>query len=82
MESKGPPETDTIQKQADAIVDEFPDASLESLATDLETDAKTHIESAATALALAMELRKRDAAGVRKWHGQRLGHLGGDFTQT
>ena len=67
MEPNGFPQTAIIQKQADEIVDEFPDASLESLASALETDAMTRNETAATALALAMELRKRDAAGVRKW---------------
>ena len=67
MEPNGPPQADLIQKQADEVVDKFPDASLESLAADLVTDAMNHKETAATALALAVELRMRAAAGVRKW---------------
>jgi hypothetical protein len=67
IEPNGPPPPDIIQKQADEVVDKFPDASLESLAVDLETDAVDHGETAEMALALAVELRMRASAGVRKW---------------
>ena len=69
MEPNGPPQADLIQKQADEVVDKFPDVPLESLAVDLETDAMNHSETAEIALALAVELRMRAAAGVRKWLG-------------
>jgi hypothetical protein len=67
MDDNGVPRPDMIQNQADEVVDKFPDASLESLAADLVTDAMNHKETASTALALAVELRMRAAAGVRKW---------------
>ena len=67
MKPNGHPQTEMIQKQADEVVDKFPDASLEYLASDLVADAMNHKETAATAMALAVELRMRAAAGVRKW---------------
>jgi hypothetical protein len=60
-----------IRRQADQLVDEYPDDALEILAADLESD--THDkEGLETARAIAAELRKRAAAGVRKWRGPRL----------
>jgi hypothetical protein len=53
MEPNGAPQPDMIQNQADEVVDKFPDASLESLASDLVADAMHHKETAAIAMALA-----------------------------
>jgi len=62
---------DVIRREADRIVDEFPEDTLEVLATDLEIDASDTYEDQAfdIALAIAAELRRRAAAGVRKWPG-------------
>jgi hypothetical protein len=61
-------QADMVRHQADKVVDEFPDDALEILAADLESDTE-HREGLATALAIATELRRRAAAGVRKWPG-------------
>jgi hypothetical protein len=61
-------QADMIRHQADKIVDEFPDDALAVLAADLESDTEDQ-EGLATALAIATELRRRSAAGVRKWPG-------------
>jgi hypothetical protein len=60
-----------IRQQADAVVDEYPDDALEVLAADLEADPADE-EGLQTALAVAAELRRRAAAGVRKWPGLRV----------
>jgi hypothetical protein len=59
-------QADMIRHQADKLVDEFPDDALGVLAADLESDTE-HQEGLARALAIAAELRRRAAAGVRKW---------------
>jgi hypothetical protein len=59
---------DAIRREADRIVDEFPNDAAEILATDLESDAYED-EAFGTVLAIAAELRRRAAAGVRKWPG-------------
>ena len=61
-------QADMIRHLADKLVDEFPDDGLAILAADLESDTE-HQEGLATALAIATELRRRAAAGLRKWHG-------------
>ena len=63
-----PSQADMIRRQADRIVDEYPDEELEILAADLENDTEDQ-EGLATALAIGTELRRRAAAGVRKWRG-------------
>jgi hypothetical protein len=67
--AKQPAPADVIRRQADRLVDEFPDDPLEILAADLEIEASDTYEDEAfeTALAVAAELRRRSAAGVRKW---------------
>jgi hypothetical protein len=61
-------QADLIRHQADKIVDEFPDDALGVLAADLESDTEQQ-EGLAIALAIATELRRRAAAGIRKWPG-------------
>jgi hypothetical protein len=61
-------QADMIRHQADRIVDEFPDEALGVLAADLESDTEDQV-GLATALAIATELRRRAAAGIRKWPG-------------
>ena len=63
-----PSQADMIRRQADRIVDEYPDQALEVLAADLESDTDDE-EGLETAMAIAAELRRRAAAGVRKWPG-------------
>jgi hypothetical protein len=67
--AKQPSPADVIRRQADRLVDDFPDDPLEILAADLEIEASDTYEDEAfeTALAVAAELRRRSAAGVRKW---------------
>jgi hypothetical protein len=69
--AKQPAPADVIRRQADRLVDDFPDDPLEIIAADLENEASDTYEDAAfeTALAVAAELRRRSAAGVRKWTG-------------
>ena len=63
-----PSQADMIRHQADRIVDEYPDEDLEILAADLEsgTDNEQGLEATR---AIATELRRRAASGVRKWRG-------------
>jgi hypothetical protein len=67
--AKQPASADVIRRDADRLVDEFPDDPLDTLAADLEIEASDTYEDQAfeTALAIAAELRRRAAAGVRKW---------------
>jgi hypothetical protein len=58
--------TEIIRRQADLIVDHYPDESLENLAADVEGDTADQ-EGLPIARAIAAELRRRAAAGVRKW---------------
>jgi hypothetical protein len=60
-----------IRRHADRPVDQFPDDPLEILAADLEVEASDTYKDEAfeTALATAAELRRRAAAGIRKWMG-------------
>ena len=69
--AKQPASADVIRREADRLVDEFPDDPLEVLAADLEIEASDSYEDEAfeTALAIAAELRRRANAGVRKWTG-------------
>jgi len=71
--AKQPSPADAIRREADRIVDQFPEDKLEVLATGLEIDASdTHEDEAfGTALAVAGELRRRASAGVRNWPGPR-----------
>ena len=59
-------QADMVRHEADKLVDEFPDDALGVLAAVLESDTEDQ-EGLATALAIATELRRRAAAGVRKW---------------
>jgi hypothetical protein len=61
-----------IQRSADLIVDEYPDEVLENLAADVESDTANQ-EGLPIARAVAAELRRRAAAGVRKWPGPKCG---------
>jgi hypothetical protein len=66
--TKAPSHAEMVRRQADTLVDEFPDCSLEILAADLESDPETH-EGFEMARAVAVELRRRAIAGIRKWTG-------------
>jgi hypothetical protein len=57
---------DIVRRHADRVVDEYPDDALEELATDLENDREDK-NGLPIVLATATELRRRAAAGVRKW---------------
>jgi hypothetical protein len=61
--------TEAIRRHADEVVDEFPDDDLQMLAGELESDADAYEEGSQTAHAIAAELRRRAAAGLRKWSG-------------
>jgi hypothetical protein len=61
-------QAEVIRREADRIVDEFPNDAPEILATDLESDAYED-QAFRTVLAIAAELRRRAAAGIRKWPG-------------
>jgi hypothetical protein len=65
---------ESIRRHADEIVDEFPNDDLETLAMLAEEDADAYEEGSDTARAIGAELRRRSAAGVRKWPGP-TGHL-------
>ena len=58
---------EAIRRHADEIVDEFANDDLETLAMLIEEDADAYEEGADTARAIGAELRRRSAAGVRKW---------------
>jgi hypothetical protein len=58
---------DAIQRYADEVVDEFAHDDLMILAAVLEEGVGFYDEGADTDLAIAAELRRRAAAGVRKW---------------
>ncbi|RNJ45827.1 hypothetical protein B5V01_11075 [Mesorhizobium erdmanii] len=58
-----------LRRGADEVVDEFPHDDLEKLAMQIEEDTDAYEEGADTARAIAAELRRRSAAGVRKWSG-------------
>jgi hypothetical protein len=62
-------EADMVRRQADGVVDAFPDDALTILAAELELDADAYEEGREAALAIAAELRRRSTAGVRKWPG-------------
>ena len=57
---------DIVRRQADRLVDGFPHDALDRLADDLESD-QSECEGLAIGLLIATELRRRAAAGVRKW---------------
>ena len=57
---------DVIRREADRVVDEFPNDALEILAADL-VGAPYEQEGIDIAVAIAAELLRRSAAGVRKW---------------
>ena len=61
-----PPEI--IEISADLIVGEYPDEALEKLAADVER-ATANQEGLPIGRAVAAELRRRAAAGVRRWPG-------------
>ena len=58
---------DAVQRYADEVVDEFAHDDLVALATEIEQDVGVYDEEADTARSIAVELRRRAAAGVRKW---------------
>jgi hypothetical protein len=70
MNAAGKPlSAEAIRRYADEIVDEFACDNLETLAMKMEAGADAYDEGADTARAIAAELRRRSAAGVRKWPG-------------
>ena len=70
MNGAGKPSfAEVIRRHADEIVDEFPHDDLMTLAAEIEEDVGFYDEGADTDLAVAAELRRRAAAGVRKWPG-------------
>ena len=58
-------QADVVNRVADQLADDFPDDPLEVIAADLVKD-PTPDEDLAMAITVAMELRRRAAAGVRK----------------
>ena len=60
---------EAIQRSADEVVDAFPRDDLVTLAVEIEEDVGHYDEGVDTDLAVAAELRRRAAAGVRKWSG-------------
>lgn len=58
---------EVIRGAADDIADEFPFDEVETLAMLIEDDIDDDEEAAGTARAISQELRRRLAAGVRKW---------------
>jgi hypothetical protein len=67
MDGAGKSLAEAIQRYADQVVDEFADDDLVILAAVLEEGVGFYDEGADTDLAIAAELRRRAAAGVRKW---------------
>ena len=61
--------TEAIQRHVDKVVDEYPHDDLMTLAAEFEEGVGFYDEGADTDLAIAAELRRRAAAGVRKWPG-------------
>ena len=57
---------EAIHRYADEVVDEYEHDDLVTLATEIEEDVGFY-EGADTARSIAAELRRRAAAGVRKW---------------
>jgi hypothetical protein len=57
--------TEIVRRQADLIVDEYPGEALENLAADVVSDTANQ-EDLPIARAIAAELRRRAAVGVRK----------------
>ena len=68
MDGAGKPSfAEVIRRYADEVVDEFAHDDLVALATEIEQDVGVYDEEADTARSIAVELRRRAAAGVRKW---------------
>ena len=67
MNGAGKSLAEAIQRYADQVADEFADDDLMILAAVLEEGVGFYDEGADTDLAIAAELRRRAAAGVRKW---------------
>lgn len=67
MNDAGKSLTEAIQRYADEVVDEFAHDDLMVLAAVMEGGVGFYDEGADTDLAIAAELRRRAAAGVRKW---------------
>jgi hypothetical protein len=59
--------SDVIRGAVDDITDEFPFDDIETLAMLIEEDVDDREAAADTARAISQELRRRLAAGVRKW---------------
>ena len=70
-------EEERIRRQADRVVDEFPNDALEILAADMVSDSYEQ-EGLDIAVTIAAELLQRAAAGVRKWPGPNPVHLQGE----
>jgi hypothetical protein len=62
-----PPSAETIRRYADEVVDLYPRLDLGTLAAEIEGKIGLHDEVGDIARAVAAELRRRAAAGVRKW---------------
>ena len=67
MNDAGKSLAEAIQRYADEVVDEFAHDDLMILAAVMEGGVGFYDEGADTDLAIAAELRRRAAAGVRKW---------------
>jgi len=58
---------EAIHRYTDEVVDEYANDDLVTLATEMEQDVGFCDDGADTARSIAAELRRRAAAGVRKW---------------
>lgn len=58
-----------VRCEADDIVDQYEDADLSALADELERKADVCDQGGEMAFAVAAELRRRAAAGIRHWPG-------------
>jgi hypothetical protein len=65
--SDNPSFAEAVRRYADHVVDEYPHDDLLTLAREIEEDAGFYDDEAGTDLAIAAELRRRAAAGIRKW---------------
>jgi hypothetical protein len=58
-----------VRREADEIATEYEDSSLDALADELDRKADAYDGGPESAAAVASELRRRAAAGVRVWPG-------------
>ena len=70
MSAERPTFAEAVRRYADEVVDEFPHEDLAALAAEIEQEVGASDPGSDTDLAIAAELRRRAAAGVRKWPKQ------------